>query len=60
MPILSILSLLAAIVSSDATPPTLIPHYYQSPAAKMKPLSLSADICIYGGTASGVIAAVEA
>ena len=26
----------------------------------MKPLALSADICIYGGTASGVIAAVEA
>ncbi len=35
-------------------------HYWQPLREKVKPEKLSVDICIYGGTSAGVIAAVQA
>ncbi|MEP6757083.1 MAG: FAD-dependent oxidoreductase, partial [Chthonomonadales bacterium] len=56
---------LASLFATFLMPPpkpieTPTAHYYQPNNAKSKPVSMNADICIYGGTASGVIAAVQA
>ena len=34
-------------------------HYYFPPATNTEPKTLSVDVCVYGGTAAGVIAAVQ-
>lgn len=41
------------------TPLSASLHYYVPPSATAKPRTLSADVCIYGGTSGGVIAAVQ-
>src|SRR5438309_584467 len=35
-------------------------HYYQPVREKTPPEKLSTDLCVYGGTSAGVIAAVQA
>lgn len=35
-------------------------HYYRPPVDPPRPRTLQADVCVYGGTSAGVIAAVQA
>lgn len=34
--------------------------YYYRPAARKKPETVRADLCVYGGTSAGVVAALQA
>jgi hypothetical protein len=49
-------AIVTACVASGS--PADSPHYYL-PSKRSAPRSISADVCVYGGTASGVAAAVQ-
>ncbi|MGV3723473.1 MAG: FAD-dependent oxidoreductase, partial [Actinomycetota bacterium] len=48
----------AAGDGETAIPATL--HYYQPVRERVAPEKLSVDLCVYGGTSAGVVAAVQA
>jgi len=53
------LASIARADSAPAPPPTGLGLHYYYPAAQVIPRTVTADVCIYGGTSAGVAAAVQ-